>query len=120
MSSVPSVQNLTPLSFSSNTDHQHWLCHYLIWDEHPVAVHSFIGSIEGLSSFSLALKYTMQFYTLKLHYSQRRVGTRQYLNVNSCRFFNLNLFLQLVLDINSHDTSNKFDKVPILFSSRYH
>lgn len=56
---------------------------------------------------------------LKLRYSQTIVGMRQYLNVNSCRFFHLNLFPQLVLGINSHDNSNEFDKVPILFSGRY-
>ena len=33
-------------------------------------------------------------------------------------FLNLNLF-PLVLGINSHDTANEFDKVPILFSGRF-
>lgn len=119
MNNVLSVQHLTPPPFSSNRDHQHYLYHYLILDEHPIAVCSSLGSMEDLSSFSPVLKDMMQFYELKLYYSQTRVGMRKYLNVNSSRFLNLNLSPQLVLDINSHDTSNEFDKVPILFSGRY-
>ena len=56
------------------------IIHIIIWffSEHLIAMHSSLGSMEDLSSFSPALKYMMQFYKLKLHYSQTIVGMRQY------------------------------------------
>lgn len=90
-SNVLNVQHLTLPSFSSKRDHEQYLHHYSILDEHPIAVHSSLGSREDLSSFSPALKYMMQLYKFKLHYSQTTVGMGWYLNVNSCRFSNLNV-----------------------------
>ena len=55
----------------------------------------------------------IQFYKLKLQYSQIIEDMRQYQKY--CIYFYLNVFPQLLSSINFHDTSNKFDKVSILF-----
>lgn len=54
-----------------------------------------------------------------MRYSQTIVSMTQYLNKNSCRCFNLNVFPQLLSGINTCDTFNEFDKVSVLFPSRY-
>ena len=91
--------------------------HYLIfeWASYRNAFSS--GSIEDLSSFSPVLKYMIQFYKLKLQYSQIIVGMRQYQKY--CIYFYLNVFPQLLSSINFNDTSNEFDKVSILFPGRF-